>query len=289
MRRGFERIRKRLDAFAPDFVVIVGDDQYENFREDIIPPFCMLGLDDHFDLQPWSTEVGARSPNVWNEPKDFRYPLRGFRDGAKTLVRGLIERGVDMPYAYRLHHEETLGHAFANTILFLDPDRKGFPYPVVPLAVNAYGSDVLRSRGGPGHLLDPNPPPPPTIADPPAPTPRRCMEVGSKLAQTLRDCTWRVALIASASWSHAFLASGTGFVWPDIEADRILIDALRRGDYDVWRERKPADLEASGQHELLNWMPVVGAMETLGQPPVVEDFIETYVFNSNKAFVIWEP
>ncbi len=50
MRRGFERVRARLDAFAPDFVVIVGDDQYENFREDIVPPFCVMGLDDDFEL-----------------------------------------------------------------------------------------------------------------------------------------------------------------------------------------------------------------------------------------------
>ena len=289
MRRGFERVRTRLDAFAPDFVVILGDDQYENFREDIVPPFCVMGLDDHFDLLPWSTEVGARRPNVWHEPADFRYPLRGFRDGARTLARGLIERGVDMPYAYSLHHEETLGHAFANTVLFLDPDRKGFPYPVVPLAVNAYGSDVLRARGGMGHLMDPDPPPPPEIPDPPGPSPWRCMEVGAKLAETLRACPWRVALIASASWSHAFLSPRTGYVWPDIEADRFMLDALRRGDWDVWRSRKLEDLEASGQHELLNWMLVVGAMEELGHKPVVEEYIETYVFNSNKVFVTWEP
>src|SRR5690349_6448861 len=31
---GCRKAREALDAFAPDFVVIFGDDQYENFRED---------------------------------------------------------------------------------------------------------------------------------------------------------------------------------------------------------------------------------------------------------------
>jgi hypothetical protein len=39
---GFRDARRRLDAFAPDLVLIWGDDQYENFKEDVIPPFCVL-------------------------------------------------------------------------------------------------------------------------------------------------------------------------------------------------------------------------------------------------------
>ncbi len=289
MRLGFSRVRARLDAFSPDFVVIVGDDQYENFREDIIPPFCVFGLEDDFQMQPWKSGVGARRENIWGEGPDFRYPLHGFRDGARAIARGLIEAGVDMPYSFELHHEESLSHAFANTVLFLDSDRKGFDYPVVPLAVNAYGSAVLRSRGGLGHLFDPASAAVQQVADPPAPAPWRCMEVGAKLAETLLETPWRVALIASSSWSHAFLSPNTGYVWPDVEADRVMIDALRTEDYDVWRNCKLEDLEASGQHEVLNWMLVMGAMERLGHKPVVEDFIETYVFNSTKAFVTWDP
>ena len=33
----FRKIRRELDAFKPDFVLIWGDDQYENFREDCVP------------------------------------------------------------------------------------------------------------------------------------------------------------------------------------------------------------------------------------------------------------
>jgi hypothetical protein len=43
---GFRKLRAEIDAFKPDFLVIWGDDQYENFQEDIIPPFCVLAWDD---------------------------------------------------------------------------------------------------------------------------------------------------------------------------------------------------------------------------------------------------
>ena len=52
---GFRKLRKELDAFNPDFVVIWGDDQYENFREDIIPPFCVLAYDE-FECQPFGVK-----------------------------------------------------------------------------------------------------------------------------------------------------------------------------------------------------------------------------------------
>ena len=78
---GFRKLRAELDAFNPDFVLIWGDDQYENFREDIIPPFCVLAYDD-FQCRPFDDGSGSARRNVWNEPADtlFRYP--GHQDGA---------------------------------------------------------------------------------------------------------------------------------------------------------------------------------------------------------------
>ena len=38
------RCHDALDEFAPDVVVVWGDDQYENFREEVIPPFCVLEI-----------------------------------------------------------------------------------------------------------------------------------------------------------------------------------------------------------------------------------------------------
>ena len=107
----------------------------------------------------------------------------------------------------------------------------GFDIPVVPFAVNCYGSKVISNRGGilpykeNGEFLEP---------DPPGPSLKRCMEVGAATARALRESPWRVALVASSSWSHAFLTEKNHFLWPDIESDRAMFKALQAGDYDAW-------------------------------------------------------
>src|SRR5436190_20442810 len=42
----FRKLRAEIEAFDPDFILMFGDDQYENFTEDIIPPFCVMAYPD---------------------------------------------------------------------------------------------------------------------------------------------------------------------------------------------------------------------------------------------------
>jgi hypothetical protein len=60
-----------------------------------------------------------------------------------------------------------------------------------------------------------------------------------------------------------------------------------RGDSDVWRNFKLADIEFSGQHELLNWFCLVGAMSELKKKVVWSQFTETFVYNSDKVAAIF--
>jgi len=277
----FRKVRRLLDDFAPDFVVIWGDDQYENFEEDIIPPFCVLAYES-FAPRPWEQ---LRGTNVWGEPKEKTFVYQGHRTGAKLLASGLLDEGFDVAYAYRpLHHE--MGHAFLNTLLFLDYDRRGFDYPVVPLQVNCYGRRVISQHGGVPDLAHL-----PTAAefDPPSPAPWRCFDLGAACARVLARSPWKVALIASSSWSHAFLTAKHHYLYPDIEADRALYEALLAGDYDTWRQTPLAAIEASGQQEMLNWMCLVGAMAELGRRAQEAEFIQTYIFNSSKCFAFFKP
>ena len=72
----FRKARQLLDDFAPDFVVIWGDDQYENFKEDLIPPFCVLAYE-AFEPKLW--EHFRHGPNIWDEPKDKTFVFKGHR------------------------------------------------------------------------------------------------------------------------------------------------------------------------------------------------------------------
>jgi hypothetical protein len=213
----------------------------------------------------------------------LRLELHGHREAAKYLATGLIERGIDTAYAYKpLHHP--LAHAFTNTFLYLDWDRRGFPYPVIPFAINCYGSNLLHAQGGSAALFMP-PRDQSTLPDPPSPQPWRCMAVGKAVAEVFAASPWRVALIASSSWSHCFLSPTNGYLWPDHAADRLLFDALSHADYETWRKRPLKEMEQAGQHEMLNWMALMGAMEALHRRPAVQDYVETHIFMSEKCFV----
>jgi hypothetical protein len=274
--KAFRQIRDEIDAFKPDFILMWGDDQYENFKEDIIPPFCILAYD-HFEFMPYKRLRGR--PNIWGEPADTVFKSPGQHAAGRFLARRLLEEGFDMSYAYRPLHEDGLGHAFANTLLFLDLDRRGFEYPVLPIAVNCYGSNVIRNRGGGSQYSD--------EPDPPSPSPRRCFELGQATARVLKESPWRVVLMASSSWSHAFLTEKNHFLYPDLKSDRALLEHLRAGDYTKWRDVPLQAMEDAGEQEVLNWMCLAGAMAELSYKPEILDWVETWVFNAPKCLAIF--
>lgn len=270
------RARAVLDEFQPDFIVVWGDDQYENFHEDAVPGFCVMAYD-AVDVKPWAKP--GMPPNFWGEAADTTFHIRGHREGAKYLATRLVEQEFDVAYAYRPLHQP-LGHAFTNSVLYLDWDRRGFDVPVVPFSVNCYGRRLVALRGYMEKLATPLSE---RDFDPPSPSPARCFDLGVACARALIESPWKVALIASSSWSHAFLTRKHWYLYPDTPADRTLYAALASGDYAAWRRAPLAAVEDSGQQELLNWFCLVGAMAELKRKPDSAVFIETYIMNSNKV------
>jgi hypothetical protein len=283
--RGMRTVRAALDEFRPDFVVIWGDDQCENFTEDVIPAFCILAYD-KIEAKPWRLKAPGMpgSANVWREGLDHVYSLKAHRQGAKFLASGLLMQGFDIAYAYQPLHQLGIGHAFLNSVAYLDYDRKGFDHPLVCVTVNCYGRKVIANRGGATKFGDM---PPAEEMDPPSPTPARCFDLGAATVRVLSDSPYRVALIASSSWSHAFLHDKGWHMFPDMEADRALYANLRDGEYAKWRSTPLSAIEDSGQQEMLNWFCLVGAMSELGRKPTWTQWIESYLFNSNKCFAVF--
>ena len=284
--KSFLRLRDEIEAFNPDFVLIWGDDQYENFKEDIIPPFCILAYDE-IVCQPFAGEgTFSGKSNVWKEPVDKEFKYRGHPEAARFLTSGLINQGIDMAYSYKSLHHAGLAHAFINTLMYLDYDRKGFDIPVVPWAVNCYGSKIISNRGG---ILPHKVNGVPLPLDPPGPSPKRCMEVGAATVKALQESPYRVAMVASSSWSHAFLTEKNNFLWPDIESDRLRLNQLQKGREEEWKGISVADIEDSGQQEFLNWVCLAGAMNEMGQKADVLDYLETHIFNSGKCLAVYRP
>ena len=96
-------------------------------------------------LQP-AASVPQR--NTWNEPAETVFRYKGDSGAGRYLINRLCEQGFHLPYAYTMRYKNGLAHAFSNTLLLLDVDRKGFDYPVLPFHINCYGGDLIRQRGG---------------------------------------------------------------------------------------------------------------------------------------------
>jgi hypothetical protein len=278
------RCREALDEFAPDVVVVWGDDQYENFREEVIPPFCILAYGD-IEIEPFELMNKRGSPNAWGLPEDTTITMHGDADGARRLTDELLGRGFDIAYSYQKRTSAPFPHAIANTQLFLDYSNAGseFRYPIIPITVNCYGQHAIARRGGLARfaeIVDERP-------DPVGPSPARCFALGRAVAKSFADTDLRVALVASSSWSHAFLTDKTWHITPDTAADRRLYELFRSGDYASWQATPTTDIVDSGQHEMLNWFCLTGAADELGLELTWSELVTTDVFNSNKCFAVF--
>lgn len=281
---GLRRVRRELDAFAPDVVLVWGDDQHENFHEDLIPPYSVLCYAD-LAVKPWAQAAAsamvAGKPNVWNEPADTVRTVRGAPRVARQLVEALLQADFDVAYAYKPLHHPGLAHAFLNTVLYLDYDRSGFDWPLIAMPLNCYGRKVVGAKGFMTSMAEHIEP------DPPSPSPRRLHSLGRAVGRWFAGTDLRVALIASSSWSHAFLVDHTWRLRPDTAADRRLYEALSSGAHDAWLATTLPDIEHAGQQEMLNWFTGLGAVDELGLRLQWSSFVETHCFNSNKVFAVW--
>lgn len=284
LRAGLRRCREALDEFKPDVVIVWGDDQYENFREEVIPPFCILAYDD-LQLPAFEVVRDMGIANAWGMDKDAKLTLHGAPAEARELTTGLIEEGVDMAYSYKPRERSHFPHAILNTQLFLDYDKAGqeMNYPFIPMTVNCYGHHVIARKGGLARYAAIEK----EVWDPAGPTPKRCFEVGAATARVLRKTDLRVALVASSSWSHAFLCDDRWHLDPDHAADRRLYDLMVAGDYAAMNELTTPEVVKSGQQEILNWYAMLGAVDELGLKLDWSTMVTTDVFNSNKPFAIY--
>src|SRR5262245_13778186 len=91
MLAGFRTIRRRIEAFNPDFVVIWGDDQYEQFTEEGVPPFAVFILDEIVNQPYLNMDFNPRDKNVWREPIEREFRWQGHRAGASYLTQQLID------------------------------------------------------------------------------------------------------------------------------------------------------------------------------------------------------
>ena len=258
----FKVLRDKLREWKPDLVIVVGDDQAENFLRDNLPTFCLY-TGSQVEGYPFHRPGGK--VNIWEAPQDAKYSFRTPEAFAQGMVNFLIREGFDMSSATELKGWDWgLPHAHINPMMFLNQDGE---FPILPLFVNCIGEEF-----GEGY--------------PPRPTAKRCYELGQAMRRYIETREERVAIVASSSWSHFFLTHKFDCCAFDAEFDRKNLELLKKGQGSKLSELTPAELQDSGDHEFLNWIITLGAVGD--QPAEIVDVLDEQSQISFKVFAIWE-
>lgn len=111
-----DRLKNAFEGFAPDALVLIGDDQNEHFR-DAIPQFAI--------------HTGRRFTAVERD-RGVRLGFENDRALASLLLEASIDAGFDVVASRAFKDEELISHAHTQVLAFLQPE-----IPVVPVFVDA--------------------------------------------------------------------------------------------------------------------------------------------------------
>ena len=275
---GFRAVRAELNEFKPDAVLVINEEHFENFHEDVLPALCIYAADNHI-VEPHQLRGRSVAGSEWDEPDDTRWTVPGNRHAARYLARALLDDGFDLAIAYEGLHLDHLAHTFTGVVNYLDWDRQGLSFPIIPLHLNCYGEKYVPAAlklNQNGELEDIGPP-----------RPARCFQLGEALARIILSSPWRIAILGGSSWSHGNLTAKHGSLFPDQEADIRLYEALKSSDFEVWRSMTLDEIVDNGQLELLTWFPIVGALSVIEPRRRYLEFVGSYLFNSDKVFAAY--
>jgi aromatic ring-opening dioxygenase LigB subunit len=117
IRQGLGQLKEQFEALRPDTLVLVADDQDENYREDNLPQLAVY--------------TGERIVAI--DPETSR--ITEHRSGAELATRILndaVDAGFDLASSKSFREDRVLSHAHTQILSFLDPQ-----IPVVLIFLNA--------------------------------------------------------------------------------------------------------------------------------------------------------
>jgi 3-O-methylgallate 3,4-dioxygenase len=226
-----EKVSNELANAKLDALIIVGDDQNEQYAEDNMPAILIYTgetiINNPLLLDEDAPEFWRRARSQYHEESGPReYPVASKL--ALHIVDHLMDQGFDISHSKRLGKAEIgEGHAFGFVHRRLMKDNV---IPVVPVAINTYCA-------------------------PNQPRPRRCYQLGQEILKAVKSATGyeRVGILGSGGLSHFYL---------DEELDQRVLDACRNKDGESLSTISPAQLN-SGASEIRNWITAAGASEHL--------------------------
>jgi hypothetical protein len=236
------RLARDLAEAKLDALIVIGDDQHEQFFDDNMPAMLVY-WGETIENNPLHMDEDA--PAFWRKArsqfhasdKPRQYPV-----DAKLglhLIEGLIEQGFDVSHSKKLSKEHGEGHAFGFVHVRMMSDSNVIP--IVPVALNTY--------------FPPN-----------QPRPRRCYDLGRAIRKAVQNSkgSERVGILASGGLSHFTI---------DEELDRGVLAACQDNNGEALAS-VPVEKLNSGSSEIRNWIAAAGAAGHLKN--VWQEYIPCY-------------
>ena len=216
-----QQIKLRQDA----------EDAFAVLREDLQrsqPDVLIVVANDQFVNFFWNN-IPTFFVTVGEEVKgqftrhSFHY--RNHKELGKAIIRAGMEKGIDFSYGenIELQHTQNVPLYF----LLREPS-----IPILPVYVNTW--------------VDP------------APSPRRCYQVGELIRAVAEQSKERIAILATGGLSHFPGSPRIGEI--DEKFDHQLLEVLREGNGKKLADYPVRELLQAGDSEFLNWMVAIGAV-----------------------------
>ena len=216
-----QQIKLRQDA----------EDAFAVLREDLQrsqPDVLIVVANDQFVNFFWNN-IPTFFVTVGEEVKgqftrhSFHY--RNHKELGKAIIRAGMEKGIDFSYGenIELQHTQNVPLYF----LLREPS-----IPILPVYVNTW--------------VDP------------APSPRRCYQVGELIRAVAEQSKERIAILATGGLSHFPGSPRIGEI--DEKFDHQLLEVLREGNGKTLADYPVRELLQAGDSEFLNWMVAIGTV-----------------------------
>ena len=154
-----------------------------------------------------------------------KFHYRNHRDLGRAIVRAGMGKGIDLSFGEYVE----LQHTQNVPLYFLLREPR---IPILPIYVNTW--------------VDP------------APTPRRCYQVGELIRDVANNSKERIAILATGGLSHFPGSPRIGEI--DTRFDHKLLEIMREGKGRSLMDYSVEELLQAGDTEFLNWMVVLGAV-----------------------------
>ncbi|MPZ15486.1 MAG: extradiol ring-cleavage dioxygenase [Chloroflexi bacterium] len=224
IRDAFGFLRRKLEEMRPDALIFIGDDQNENFTDQVPQIAIYLGE----DFLARSRGYDAESARYRCDPKL-----------AATIFAECVESDIDMAGIHALPDNVLMAHAVGPVLRMVDPEAR---IPVVPIFVNAI------------HVPAPSPARCYYLGQ----TIRRALE---RHAGDGRVAVYGSGGLSHFTGGYPWVHYEGPFSYGSIseEFDRWLVNTMEAGEGHALAGISNPEIIANGEIELRSWITVLGA------------------------------